>query len=159
MTIEALEGLTPEWFTRPGQDKDNDPVTRLRIRPLDGAEYGVVANFLELAGKLVFIRSTGRTLCLQMVLLDWESFSNSDGPVKFSIDNMRLIPHEIRMKIVARIVAISHLDPEQERNSGSPLRSRASRSSSTAQPARRGIATLSANSREHRASTVRPLRS
>jgi len=114
--IRALEGFAPEWYTPPGQD-DSEPVTRFRIRPLDGAEYGEVADYVEIDDGQVMILSSGRNLCLQRGLLDWEHFSDSNGPVKFSQANARLIPHEYRMQLVARILTISNLDRDQEKNS------------------------------------------
>lgn len=116
MAIKALEGLAPEWYEPPGQAGDDYP-TRFKIRPLDGAEFGEVADYVTMTEDGVpMIRAAGRDRCLKMALLDWEHFTGVGGPVEFSAANMRLIPHDVRVGIVNRVLMISTLTEDQEKN-------------------------------------------
>ena len=115
MPINAIEGLAPEWYTPPGQDEENP--TRFKVRPLDGAEFGEVADAVKFTDTgSPYITSAGRDRALVLALTDWENFNDSKGPMLYTRNNMRLIPHETRVAIVNRILAISTLTGEQEKN-------------------------------------------
>lgn len=117
MSIRATEGLVPEWYTPPGQDGDPAPA-RFHIRPLNGAEFGEVADHLEITAAGAVIRHAGRERALAMGLIGWENFFDSSGKnLPFSAANARLIPHEYRTHIVTRIINISYMSEEQEKNS------------------------------------------
>lgn len=113
--IRALEGLTPEWYEPAGQ-VGNDR-TSFHIRPLDGAEFGEIADGVKFTDNgVAFIGHQARDRCLTLALLGWKGFTDSSGALPFTRANMRLIPHETRVSIVNRILAISTLDGEQEKN-------------------------------------------
>ena len=116
MGIKALSGLVPEWYTPAGQEDDPTP-TRFRLRPLNGSEYGEVADYIDMVGGRIFIRNAGRDLCLKTALLDWENFEGFDGPLEFSMNAIDLIPHTLRVELVNRILEISTLGEEQVKNS------------------------------------------
>ncbi len=112
--IKALEGFAPEWWTPEGQEQQNP--TRFKIRPLDGAEYGEVADHLSVEGTRFFISAKGREVALRYGLEDWENFANSKGPIEFSEENKRYIPTKIRGLIVTRIMKISQLSGDEVKN-------------------------------------------
>ncbi|MBT6455967.1 MAG: hypothetical protein HOK37_10570 [Gammaproteobacteria bacterium] len=112
--IKAIEGLNPQWYQPKGQQGENP--TTFRIRPLDGAEFGEIADFLTMENNQVFITNKGRSRCLDLALLDWANFNDSKGAVVFNMDNMRLIPHPIRSELASRIINISTLTGEEEGN-------------------------------------------
>jgi hypothetical protein len=114
MAIRALEGMAPEWYAPEG---NTDDATRFKIRPLDGAEFGEIADYVTIRDSgHPMILAAGRDRCLKMALLDWENFNNQAGAVKCTPHNMRLIPHEYRVAIVNRILAISTLSEDEEKN-------------------------------------------
>ncbi len=115
MAIKALAGITPEWYTPSGQEKDAVK-TRFKIRPLDGGEYAEIMDAVELKNGVVRVTHAGRERALSMALVAWENFSNKDGELKFNQDNMRLIPFAERTDIVTRIINISNLTDEEVKN-------------------------------------------
>jgi hypothetical protein len=114
MPIKATEGLAPEWYTPPGQG-DGTP-TRFKIRPLDGAEFGEIADYVSIDAGVPMIKAAGRDRCLKMALQEWENLEGVGGPVPFTPHNQRLIPHEVRVAIVNRVLVISTLGEELEKN-------------------------------------------
>jgi hypothetical protein len=116
MSIKATEGLAPEWYTPPGQDDDPNPA-RFHIKPLNGAEFGEVADYLEITPAGALIRHAGRERALALGLIGWEGFTDRTGKaMPFSTANAKLIPHEIRTHIVARIINISYMGEDAEKN-------------------------------------------
>jgi hypothetical protein len=91
MSIKATEGLAPEWYTPPGQDDDPNPA-RFHIKPLNGAEFGEVADYLEITPAGALIRHAGRERALALGLI------------------------EIRTHIVTRIINISYMGEDAEKN-------------------------------------------
>jgi hypothetical protein len=106
--------MAPEWYSPEGDTAD---ATRFKIRPLDGAEFGEIADYVTIReGGQPMILAAGRDRCLKAALIDWENFNDLTGPVKFTPHNMRRIPHEYRVAIVNRILAISTLSEDEEKN-------------------------------------------
>ncbi len=113
MAIKAIEGLTATWYTPADQD-DNDP-TRFKVRPLDGEQYGDVADYVALINGEVRITSKGVSVCLKHALIDWDNFNTSDGPVGFSAHAQRLIPYSTRAELATHIFVTSGLTDEQKK--------------------------------------------
>lgn len=122
MGIKALEGLTPTWFTPPGQDGDDKP-TRFKCRPLDGNEYAEVADYVGFIGGGLKIGAAGQLLCLRYGLADWDGFEDSAGPVEFNMVNIRRIPYSTRTALATHIFVSSNLSEDQEKNSSLPSKS------------------------------------
>jgi len=112
--IKAIEGLSPQWYEPKGQKRE--PKTTFRIRPLDGEEFGEIADFLSVENGQVFVTNKGRSRCIELALVDWANFNDSKGAVVFNMDNMRLIPHPIRSELASKIINISTLTGEEEGN-------------------------------------------
>ncbi len=115
MSIQALAGLLPAWYTPKGQDDDDKP-TRFKVRPLDGEQYGDVAEHVGVVNGAVRLSSRGISQCLKHALIGWENFTGVDGDVAFFAANFRLIPYLIRVELATHIFIISSLSEEQEKN-------------------------------------------
>jgi len=115
MSIKALEGLVPTWYTPAGQDEDDKP-TKFKCQPLDGQQYAEVSDHVKVAGSRIVISAEGQSLCLKYGLIDWENFNDSAGPVAFIPSNHRLIPFATRVDLTVHIFASSSMSGEQEKN-------------------------------------------
>ncbi len=113
MSIRAIEGLVPAWYTPAGQD-DVAPA-RFKLRPLDGEQYGDVADHVGVINDDVRISSKGIGICLRHALVDWDNFEGSDGPVPFSIHAQRLIPYTVRAELATHVFVASGVSDDQKK--------------------------------------------
>lgn len=118
MTIAAiaLAQLSPTWYTPVGQS-DDDEKTEFRLKPLDGDEYGELADHMRLENGVLRITAEGLRQGLRLGLVDWRNFTTTNGEtLEFSRVNFRFIPYNVRADLVSRIVEISQLSEDTEKN-------------------------------------------
>lgn len=114
--IKAQTVSGPEWFTPSGQD-DAEVKTRFRVQGLDGHQYSQVADHIAFGeGGRVYFNATARDKALTWGVLNWEHFSGTDGDIHYSLANLRLIPHLVRVELFNRIMALSEISEDEEKN-------------------------------------------
>lgn len=116
MAINAIKNLEFEWYEPEREiaeeqgevisEAEAPNLTGFKIRPLKGFEFMDVINDQG---------ATGYMKALRYGLMGWRNFLNDDP---FTVSKaMDFIPAKIQMKIARRIIAISDLDGEQQKNS------------------------------------------
>lgn len=112
---KALNPFEPSWYV-PESDRGLEQPTRFRLRGLDGEKIGYVApEFIIQDGAVRNLTGRGVELALNYGLIDWENFTNDQGPVRFNRRNFTLIPHELRVELAGEILALSAPDDEEKK--------------------------------------------
>lgn len=115
MTIKALTGLVPEWFTPDGEKEDSDPAEFL-IRPLNAPVIAKLqSNFNSETGGI-----SGKGLYEAAVagVTDWKNVVNHEGKLlKYSRRNLDSLPYELLLELGGQILANSFLTEDDEKNS------------------------------------------
>jgi len=116
MAIKALSGLEPQWYEPPGQDED-EPKTRFELMPLNGRQFMSLTNALK-ADFITPDIDARADIALKYGLIGWENFCGKNGEdIKFSKDNIDLIPSSELTRIVDEIVICSSMGDEDRKNS------------------------------------------
>lgn len=106
-----MTGLAPEWF-EPEQD-DSDVKTRVKLKPLNGLEYLEILPYIRGS----FLIGDGVKLALNYGLMDWENVMDADGkPLKFTRQNVQLLPAKVLSNIAAEIIDRSTFEGEKAKN-------------------------------------------
>lgn len=110
MAITAMTGLVPEWFS-PAQP-ECERMTRLLLKPLNGIEHLSVQN--ELAAHRI---TDAQRIALKTGIIDWENIDDESGqPVRFTRENIDLLPVGILAEVSMRIISISRLGESTAKN-------------------------------------------
>jgi len=112
MTIRALEGFVPTWYTPAGQD---GIVTRFKLKPLDGEEYGDVAEHFSFEDGMLKLSNQGMKNALAHGLVGWENFTTEAGAIDFSQAYFKTIPYYVRQDLAREIVLRSDLSPGEKK--------------------------------------------
>ena len=115
MTIKALTGLVPEWFTPEGEKEDSDPAEFL-LRPLRAPQVAKLqGEFHSESGEI-----SGKGLYEAAVagITDWKNVVNHEGKVlKFNKVNLDLLPYALILELGGHVLARSFMTDEDEKNS------------------------------------------
>lgn len=117
MAVKALNPIAPRWYTPKSEEGSENP-TRFKIRGLNGNEQGYVWPELVVDNELKTVTGMtgkGLELALRYGLVDWENFSNDQGPVAFSVQNFAFIDYGLRTELAMVIVAASYVTPEEKK--------------------------------------------
>ena len=120
MKITALENFAPRWWAP--EDQDPDHLVEFEIRPLDGEQYAELAQYVITVDDQTRFGADAVKVALRHGLVGWRGLKTQSGAdVECRPGNHKLLPFEIRSLIFARILEISNLDEDQEKNFESPL--------------------------------------
>lgn len=119
MSVRALTGLAPEWYT-PDDQKDDERPTRYKIKPLDGLQFLEVAANGEIAPDGSFTPNhAGRLLLLRYGIKDWENVDDAakDGkPLKFNLARIKFLPVPHLVELSNVLLERSALGAQDQKN-------------------------------------------
>jgi len=114
MTVTALTGLVPEWFT-PKDEEDEDEQTKFKLHPLTTPQMAQIQVHYNVEAQRIV--ATGLYLACQFGVKDWENLLDHEGhQMKFSKASLDVVPIELIAELGARILAMSVLTGEEEKN-------------------------------------------
>lgn len=112
MSLRALDGISPEWYTLPGdEDEAEGEKCEFRIFPLTGPQLlEVNQHFNE---EDLSISGTGLLLAFKMGVRDWRGVYDRKGePMKYSKLAIDLIPPVALAQVGGRIIRMSTMTEE-----------------------------------------------
>lgn len=113
MSITALTGLVPEWYT-PDSEKEKDDAARFKVKPLDSKQMVEIQAYHKEGGG---ISPEGLYRSMEISILEWENVLGvNDKPLKCTRGNVKAIPIEIIAEVGAHAISISFLDEDAEKN-------------------------------------------
>ncbi len=114
MSITALTGLVPEWFT-PDSEKDSDEPARFKVKPLDSKQMVEIQAFHQPEGG---IAPAGLYRAMEISILEWENVNDArtGKPLKCTRHNVKAIPIEVIAEVGAHAISVSFLNEEDEKN-------------------------------------------
>jgi len=113
MSITALTGLVPEWFT-PDSQKESDNPARFKVKPLDSKQMVEIQAFHKESGG---ISPEGLYRAMEISILEWENiFGPNEKPLKCTRHNVKAIPIEVIAEVGAHAISISFLTEDEEKN-------------------------------------------
>jgi len=111
MTLKALNPFAPFWYT-PREEEGSEHPTRFKIQGLNGEQMGYIAPefILDPQTKAISaLTGKGIEVALNFGLVDWENFSNDNGPVMFARSNFGLMPHRLRGELAFQVIIASYV--------------------------------------------------
>jgi len=117
MTITALTGLAPEWYTPP-QHGDGEQ-TAFELRPLNGLEYAtiqaMISSAADDAAAVVMTESRIRYV-IERGLVGWRNFNDGNGaPLTFMRERINRIDSATLADLVNEIMTRSQLNDAQKK--------------------------------------------
>ena len=115
MSIKALTGLVPEWYTPEGQDDDPNP-TAFLLTPLKAPQVAKLQKYFD--GVTGEIGGEGLYEAAVMGVTDWRNvIDHEDKPLRFTRRNFEMLPYEKLLLIGGQVLANSFLTEGDEKNS------------------------------------------
>ncbi len=117
MTITAFSGLAPEKYI-PRSEREEDSPAEFTLKPLNGLEY------MEVIGQLINdedlgwqITGRGLRIAISYGVIGWTEFNDADGKeIKFSKNNVKLLPSVILGELADKIINISEIGEAERKN-------------------------------------------
>jgi len=107
MSITALTGLAPEWYT---PEQEGDDKTKFYLKPLTGIEYAQVLATGDIKDGYIGLSAESTALCIKYGLIGWENFKGADGkPIEFSSALISSIPGSYLYPIAHKVFTMSML--------------------------------------------------
>ncbi len=114
MSITAITGLTPEWFTPEGQEGETDPAA-FEIMALTSPQIATIQQYFD--GETGAINGVGLYKSAVMGIRNWRNVKDHKGEVqKFSKRNIDTLPYTLLLELGGQIIANSFLSEEDEKN-------------------------------------------
>ena len=115
MSIKALTGLVPEWYTPEGQE-DNDNPAAFELTPLKAPQVATLQKYFDkVTGE---IDGEGLYKAAVMGITNWRNILNHENkPLKFSRRNIEFLPYEKLLIIGGEVLANSFITEDDEKNS------------------------------------------
>ena len=121
MTLRALVGITPEWWTPESEKKPNDAgevdakPAAFHLYPLTGPQMLEVQEHFDMVNTTV--KGPGLLLACRFGLKGWRNVVNeNDEELPFNRLSVDKLPAEILAVVGAKIIANSVLDGDAEKN-------------------------------------------
>jgi len=114
MTISALTGLVPEWYT-PSDQGEGDPAS-FELKPLTAPQIAKIqGEFDTESGE---ISGTGLYQAAVMGILAWRNVVNHEGEtLKFSKRNIDTLPYATLIELGGQVIASSFMTEDERKNS------------------------------------------
>lgn len=113
MSITALTGIVPEWFT-PESQKESDEPARFKMKPLDSKQLVEIQSYHTPEGA---IAPAGLYRAFEIAVMEWDNVNDQNGKaLKCNRGNVKVIPIEIIAEAGAEVISISFLGAADEKN-------------------------------------------
>lgn len=115
MPIKATTGIAPEWWKYPDEDSEADTPTEFHLFPLSGPEMLEVQEHFD--PDTSAIKGRGLFIACKYGLRGWRNVVDDTGTeVVFNAMTLKLLPAEVLARAGSRIVNISLVTPDAEKN-------------------------------------------
>lgn len=120
MSIRALVGITPEWWTPASEQKDvngepNPTPAAFHLHPLTGPQMLEVQEFFDFENQT--IKGPGLLKACRLGLKDWRNIIDEEGnEIIFTRNALDKLPAEVLAAAGARIISNSVIDGQAEKN-------------------------------------------
>ena len=115
MTIKALTGLVPEWFTPEGEKEDSEPAEFL-LRALNAPQVSKIQR--EFDTETGAISGVGLYEAAVLGVTDWKNVVDHESkPLHYSRRNLDVLPYALVLELGGQVLANSFLTGEDEKNS------------------------------------------
>jgi len=112
MSITALTGMVPEWFT-PETEKGSDDPARFKLKPLDSKQMVEIQGYHKDGG----IQAEGLYRAMELSIVEWENVNDIQGkPLKCNRNNIKTLPIEVIAECGAQAISVSFLTDDEEKN-------------------------------------------
>lgn len=114
MSIKALTGLVPEWYTLDAEAEDDTPAS-FELRPLTSPEIATLQSEFDRDTGAV----TGKGLFDAAVLgiINWRNVDNHEGEtLAFSKANIAKLPYTVLIELGGKALANSFITGDDEKN-------------------------------------------
>lgn len=113
MSINALTGLVPEWYTPESEKESSDPA-KFYVKPLDTKQIVELQKFHKAEGG---IEAEGLYRSFELSVSDWDNVNDAQGKkLKCTRTNFKVIPVEIIAEVGAHAIEISFATEDDEKN-------------------------------------------
>jgi len=115
MTVKALTGLLPEWYT-PVSEEDENEKAEFQLKPLTSPQIAKIqGHFDNDTGE---ISGTGLFEAAAMGVIAWKNVNGQDDkPLRFSRRSLEALPYALLLELGGQIIANSFLTGDDEKNS------------------------------------------
>jgi hypothetical protein len=113
MSITALTGIVPEWYT-PESQKESSTPARFKLKPLDSKQLVEIQGYHTPEGA---IAPAGLYRAFEISVIEWENVNDSNGrALKCNRGNIKTIPIDIIAEAGAEVISVSFLGETDEKN-------------------------------------------
>ena len=114
MTVKALTGLVPEWYT-PASEVDEDTPAEFHIKPLTAPQIaGIQGEFDRETGE---ISGNGLYEAARMGVIGWKNVTDhNDRTLKYSKRTLDQLPYAIVLELGGKVLELSFLTDEEVKN-------------------------------------------
>lgn len=114
MTVTALTGLVPEWYT-PDDEKGSDTPAEFKLVPLTTPQMAQVQTHFDMKEERV--KATGLYLACEFGLRGWKNVIDHEGnELKFSRSRIATLAIDLAAELGGQIIASSLLSGDDEKN-------------------------------------------
>ena len=114
MTIKALTGLVPEWFT-PDSETDDETPASFELRPLTSPEIAKLQN--EFDRETGAVSGKGLYDAALLGVVNWRNVTNHEGEaLAFNKTNLSKLPYMVLVELGGQSLANSFITGDDEKN-------------------------------------------
>ena len=114
MTVKALTGLVPEWYTPKGEEDEATPA-EFHVKPLTAPQVAKVQS--EFDGETGEISGNGLYNAATMVVIGWKNVNDhNDRNLKFSKRALDQLPFALLLELGGKVLEMSFLSEDKQKN-------------------------------------------
>lgn len=124
MSIRAVKGVTPEWYTPASEMVEGDDgaliapegAARFQLRPLTQMQLHEVMP--EVNFEREHITRRGIEMCLRYGLTDWQGVEDDDGAaLPCTFENAQRLPYYLHQELASQMVLKANISEDDEKKS------------------------------------------
>ena len=115
MTIKALTGLVPQWYTPKSEEDEGGEVSKFELTPLTSPQIAKLQrHFNRETGE---VTGEGLYEAAKLGITAWDNVQDQDGnPFAFSKKNIDVLPYATLVELGGEILASSFVTGDDEKN-------------------------------------------
>lgn len=115
MTVKALTGLVPEWYTPSDQEGASEPA-EFQLKPLTSPQIAKLQKYFN--NETGEIGGEGLYEAAVMGVIAWKNVSDHDDkPLRFSTRGVQQLPYALLIELGGQVLANSFITEGDEKNS------------------------------------------